>query len=71
MASHESECKLCMATAICISRKCGHSFCTLAPEFAEKRVMRQKSDVFGVIVSFVLTLSLLLWFSGMDAFENA
>ena len=33
--------------------------------------MCQESNVFGVIVSFVLALSLLLWLPGMNALENA
>ena len=47
-------------------------WCALTlPELGQKWIMSQEADIFGMVVSFVVSLCLLFGLPWMDAFQNA
>ena len=41
------------------------------PELGQKWIMSQEADIFGMVVSFVVSLRLLFGLPWMDAFQDA
>ena len=50
---------------------CRDSYLQSSPVFLDEGLVSQEVDVFGMVVGFVLSLCLLIRFSGVNSFHNA